>query len=168
VDWKESQSNKMPEGFTPGTFSRRLFNLLEIKLQAKLNDTHSAIGGDFPKGGAAAEIIGIQELRVIESVEEFCAELEHFAFGDLGFLGQRKIKIVYAWSAKCVARSGAESKERHAGGIDTAVVVVGRSAIERIGIEPEVSLRRSTETAGSARIECGGGGPRIQIFNGSD
>jgi hypothetical protein len=120
----------MFEGFTPRTFSRRLFSLLEIKLKAKLNNTHSAIGGDLAKRGAAAEIIGIQELRVIEGVEEFGAELQQFAFGDLGFLGQRKIKVVYAWSAKRVARSGTESKERHASGIDTAVVVVGRSAIE--------------------------------------
>jgi hypothetical protein len=76
VDWKESQSNKTGSS-----------GLLEIKLQAELNDTHSAIGGDLAKRGAAAEIIGIQELRVIESVEEFCAELQHFPFGDLGFLG---------------------------------------------------------------------------------
>jgi hypothetical protein len=50
--------------------------VLEVKLQAKLDQARIPIGRNLTKGAAPSRSIWIQELNVIESVEKFRPELK--------------------------------------------------------------------------------------------
>jgi hypothetical protein len=50
--------------------------VLEVKLQAELNQPRIPIGRNLTKGAATSRSIWIQELDVIESVEKFRPELK--------------------------------------------------------------------------------------------
>src|SRR5580658_7878324 len=130
---------KRPEAPQPprAFFIFRYFEYaLEVKLQAELNQPRIPIGRNLTKGAAPSGSIWIQELDVIESVEKFRPELDCLGFEDLGFLDDRKVVIVDAWTTQEIARRVAKTEERH---IDA---VVGG------GIEPERSRHVAVRVRG--------------------
>ena len=120
--------------------------LLEVELQAKLHEPWTAGLGNLPKRAAEPLIVRVQELRVVERVKHFAAELERFALGEFHSFQEREIPVVDAGAANRVSAQIAEGSNR------SHRVVRWRDAVESCWIKVEVSgdvsvgIRRSTGT----------------------
>ena len=74
-----------------------------MKLERELDQTGPASLRDFTESGVKTISVGILELSVIESVEEFSAEFQQFGLAKRCSLEKRDVPIVDARPAQCVA-----------------------------------------------------------------
>ena len=88
---KRPEASQPPRAFF---IFRRFRYVLKIKLQTELDDAHSTVCGNLAEGGAAAVIIRIEELNMVEGVKEFGAELKRRGFAYVSVLNQRKIELL--------------------------------------------------------------------------
>ena len=67
---------------------------LEHELQRELHDACGLGGSHKPELRVIDVSVRIVELRMIEDVECFCAELRRYAFGDLRLFQQGEVKVI--------------------------------------------------------------------------
>lgn len=87
----------------------------ELELKSQLHQARRHRADDLSEGriiDVAVNRVRAEELGMIEGIERFQTEFEHFGFSEFGIFQQSNVPIVHSWSIRETARGRAGQAER--------------------------------------------------------